>query len=63
MNKKIYLQESVVNSHEIVSYFMVLMNYLTAKKMKEFKKGIYRFAKTNVDYVITKKYSRDIAKF
>ena len=63
MNKKKLYLDSVMNSHEIVSYFMVLMNYLTAKRMKEYKKGIYRFAKTNADYVVPEDTPKDIAKF
>ena len=50
MNKKKIYLDSVVNSHEVVSYFMVLMNYLTALKMKEHSAGIYRFTKSNKNY-------------
>ena len=60
--KKIYL-DSVVNSHEVVSYFMVLMNYLTAVRMKEHAVGIYRFTQSNKEYEAPNNAPKDIKKF
>jgi len=60
--KKVYL-DSVVNSHEVVSYYMVLMNYLTALKMKEFSSGIYRFTRSNKEYIAPQNAPNDIKKF
>ena len=39
--------ESISTSHEVIAYIMILMNYLSAKDMKENKIGIYRSAKYN----------------
>jgi len=50
MNKKQIYLDSVVNSGEVVSYYMVLMNYLTAIKMKTHKNGIYRYAKVDKEH-------------
>jgi exoribonuclease R len=63
MNKKKIYLDSVMSSHEVVSYFMVLMNYLTAKKMTKHQKGIYRFAKTNNDYIVPDNTPKEVAKF
>ena len=63
MNKKKVYLDSVANSHEVVSYYMVLMNYLTALKMKEFSSGIYRFTKSNKEYVAPQNAPNEIKKF
>jgi exoribonuclease R len=41
-----YLKE-ITNSHDVVAYFMILMNVECAKKMSEFKNGIYRAVTIN----------------
>ena len=46
--KQIYL-ESIVNSSEVVSYYMILMNYLSSVKLCKFKDGIFRFAKGSAE--------------
>jgi len=63
MNKKKIYLDSVVNSHEVVSYFMVLMNYLTAIKMKEHCVGIYRFTRSNKEYKAPGDAPKEIKKF
>lgn len=63
MNKKKIHLDNLMNSHELVSFYMILMNYLTAKKMTEFKQGIYRFTRTNVDYTVPNGTPKDIAGF
>ena len=39
--------ESIDTSHEVIAYLMILMNYISAKEMKNKKVGIYRSAKYN----------------
>ena len=39
--------DSIDTSHEVVAYLMILMNYISAKEMKNKKVGIYRSAKYN----------------
>ena len=63
MNKKNIRLDNLMNSHELVSFYMILMNYLTAKKMTEFKQGIYRFTRNNVDYNVPNGTPKDIASF
>ena len=38
---------NIQDSHDIIHYLMVLMNYYSAKKMLEFNNGIYRSASIN----------------
>ena len=63
MNKKKIYLESVSSSSEIVSYYMVLMNYLSALQLGKFKTGIYRFAKENKDYEAPDNINNDVKKF
>ena len=63
MNKKKIYLDSVVSSSEIVSYYMVLMNYLSALQLGKFKTGIYRFAKENKDYNAPDNINKDVTKF
>ena len=63
MNKKKIYLDSVSSSSEIVSYYMVLMNYLSALQLGKFKSGIYRFAKENKDYEAPDNINNDVKKF
>lgn len=63
MNKKKIYLDSVSSSSEIVSYYMVLMNYLSAVQLGKFKTGIYRFAKENHNYEAPDNINKDVKKF
>ena len=63
MNKKKIYLDTVSSSSEIVSYYMVLMNYLSALQLGKFKTGIYRFAKENKDYEAPDNINNDVKKF
>ena len=63
MNKKKIYLDSVSSSSEIVSYYMVLMNYLSALQLGKFKTGIYRFAKENKEYEAPENINKDVKKF
>lgn len=39
--------ERIKDSHDVVAYSMIIMNYLCAKRMMEFKNGIYRAVAMN----------------
>ena len=47
MQKKTPLLETIENSHDIVAYYMILMNYECSKKMLEHQIGIYRLTTKN----------------
>jgi hypothetical protein len=63
MNKQKKYLQNINNSHDMVAYLMITMNYLSALKLKENKKGIYRSSKFNKNYKPPEKINEDIQKF
>lgn len=57
-----YASITVKNSHEVVSYLMIMMNYHCAKKMIENKNGIYRSAFIKNDNLIKEDLPEDVTK-
>ncbi len=47
LSRKYRFFTNIQDSHDIIHYLMVLMNYYSAKKMLEFSNGIYRSASVN----------------
>jgi hypothetical protein len=47
----------ISDSHELVSYLMVLMNYNCSKELTKFKNGIFRTCTTNISTIPNKLYS------
>jgi exoribonuclease R len=47
------LDSSIVDSHEVVAYWMTQMNYYVAKHMKFEKMGIYRTVQSKIEYAST----------
>jgi exoribonuclease R len=63
LNKKYNYMDSIDTSHEFIAYIMILMNYLTAKEMKNRKIGIYRSAKYNIEFKPPENVSSEVRKF
>ena len=63
MNKEKKYLQNINSSHDMVAYLMITMNYLSALKLKENKKGIYRSSKFNKNYKPPEKINEDIQKF
>ena len=63
LNKTKKYLDSVSNSNEIVAYYMVFMNYITALEMKKYETGIYRFSNFNENYEAPKEATKEIKKF
>ena len=42
LNKKYKYVGSIVDSHDVVAYLMILMNYNTSKELLKYRNGIYR---------------------
>tara|TARA_B110000285_G_C15141191_1_gene630864 strand:- start:2961 stop:4661 length:1701 start_codon:yes stop_codon:yes gene_type:complete len=42
LNKKYNYVGNIVDSHDVVAYLMILMNYNTSKELLKYKNGIYR---------------------
>ena len=54
---------NVRNSHEMVCYLMILMNYHSAKKLINYKTGIFRSTIMKKDFVVPDTIPEDVGKF
>ena len=63
MNKKNKYMDSIDTSHDVVAYLMITMNYITAKKLIEFKSGIFRSAKMNKKFNPPSNIPKKVKKF
>jgi exoribonuclease R len=63
LNKRHKYVENIVTSHDVVAYLMIFMNYMSAKELVTFKKGIFRSAKYNDTFVAPKHVPKDVQKF
>ncbi len=54
---------NVRNSHELVSYLMILMNYQCAKELINHKTGIFRSTLIKRDFVVPDTIPEDVGKF
>ena len=50
LNKNIRCVEEINDSHDIISYSMILMNYLTSCCLKKYKTGIFKTVLCDKDY-------------
>ena len=50
INKKYKYVDNIRNCHDVIAYCMILMNYLSAKKLLEFKTGIFRGVELNKSF-------------
>ena len=51
------------SSHDVVTYLMIVMNYISSKKMYENKNGIYRAVAINKSYKIPENIPENIKKY
>ena len=63
INKKKKYIPFVKNSHDVVAYLMIVMNYYSAKELAKRKKGIYRSAIIRDVKEIPEYLPKDITKF
>jgi len=63
MNKKNKYIDKLNNSHDMVAYLMITMNYLCALTLKENKTGIFRVSKYNSQYIAPESIPGEIQKF
>ena len=54
--------DSVKNSHDLVTYTMILMNHICAKKLIEYRNGIYRTLESNENIEIPNHLPQNIKK-
>jgi len=63
VSKKYKYINSVKNSHDVVTYLMILMNYKTAKSMLLHKNGIFRSTIMKKEVIIPEHLPEDVGKF
>ena len=63
ISKKYKYINHLRNSHDLVSYLMILMNYNTAKKMIQCKNGIFRSTIMKRDIYVPENLPEDVVKF
>ncbi len=55
--------DRISDSHDLVAYLMIFMNYLSAKELVKHKRGIYRSAKLNSNFKAPENVPQDVQKF
>ena len=63
ISKKYKYINSVRNSHELVCYLMILMNYHTATELIKYKTGIFRSTIIKKNIIIPETLPEDVTKF
>jgi len=63
MSKKLCYINNVRNSHEMVCYLMILMNFNCAKEMLKYKTGIFRSTIMKKSFSVPDSLPEDVSKF
>lgn len=63
INKKYKYIDDIRNSHDVIAYCMILMNYLSAKKLLEYKTGIFRGVKLDNTFVPAESLPDEVKNF
>jgi exoribonuclease R len=63
LSRKYKYINNVRNSHELVCYLMILMNYNCAKELIKQKTGIFRSTIVKKDFYVPDKVPEDVSKF
>lgn len=66
LNDKYKYMETIVDSHDVVAYLMILMNYECSKKLIEFGNGIFRslsFKKTAAEFGLPDALPSEVNRF
>jgi len=63
LSRKFKYINNVRNSHEVVCYLMILMNYYCASEMIKYNTGIFRSTIMKRDFVVPDTLPEDVAKY
>ncbi len=63
LSKKYKYIHNVRNSHELVCYLMILMNYKCATELIKYKTGIFRSTIIKRDFIVPDSLPEDVGKF
>ena len=63
MNRQYKYLDTIHTSHDVIAYCMIIMNYLSAKKLLQFKTGIFRGIKLNQNFTPPANVTANVSKF
>tara|TARA_Y100000996_G_scaffold282151_2_gene222682 strand:+ start:771 stop:2246 length:1476 start_codon:yes stop_codon:yes gene_type:complete len=63
MNNKNNYIDNIKDDHDVIAYLMILMNYISSKRLIEIKKGIYRSVLVDSNFKLPEDISSDIKQF
>jgi len=63
VNRRKKYVDNINTSHDVVAYLMIYMNYICAKKMADYKTGIFRSAELKEDFKCPEHVPPGIGKF
>ena len=63
LSKKFKYLSSIRDSHDLVSYLMIFMNYHCAKEMMKHNNGIFRSTVTKKDFIVSDSIPEEVGKF
>jgi exoribonuclease R len=63
LSKKFKYLSSIRDSHDVVSYLMIFMNYHCAKEMVRSKNGIFRSTIVKKDFIVPESLPEEVGKF
>uniref|UniRef100_A0A6C0DGR5 RNB domain-containing protein n=1 Tax=viral metagenome TaxID=1070528 RepID=A0A6C0DGR5_9ZZZZ len=63
LSKKFKYMSTIKDSHDVVTYLMILMNYKCALRMLKFKTGIFRSTTTKENVIVPKNLPDDVDNF
>lgn len=55
--------DDILDSHDVIAYLMVMMNYLSAQDLKKHKTGVFRTIKLKTEYDIPESTPKQIRRF
>ena len=55
LNQKDHCLDKIEDSHDMIAYLMILMNYLSSRHLKRSKRGIYKTVISDKEYILPKK--------
>jgi hypothetical protein len=61
--KRYKYMDEILDSHDVIAYLMVMMNYLSAQDLKKHKTGIFRTIKLKTEYDIPEQTPNKIKRF
>lgn len=58
-----YISSGIEDSHDVVCYLMILMNYYCAKELLKYNTGVFRSTIMKREYIVPETIPKDVGKF